>query len=42
MHREIVDGTFTFLDLCDAHEYLDTKEQNEADFRAWRAAQEGS
>jgi hypothetical protein len=30
----------TFEDLCNAHEYLDVKEKNEADFRAWQAAQE--
>jgi len=39
-HRDIVEGIFTFQDLCEAHEYLDVKEKNEADFRAWRAAKE--
>ena len=39
-HRDIVEGVFTFRDLCDVHEYLDVKEKNQADFRAWRAAQE--
>jgi len=37
-HRDIVQGVFSFRDLCDVHEYLDVKEKNEADFRAWRAA----
>jgi hypothetical protein len=39
-HRDIVDGVFSFHDLIEIHEFLDTKETNDADFRAWRAAQE--
>jgi hypothetical protein len=41
-HRDIVEGVFTFQDLCDVHEFLDVKEKNEADFRAWRAAREAN
>jgi hypothetical protein len=36
----VVQGVFSFRDLCDAHEFLDVKEKNESDFRAWRAAKE--
>jgi len=36
--RDIKD--MTFIDLADAHEFLDVKEKNEADFRAWQKAQE--
>jgi hypothetical protein len=40
-HRETIDGvTFTFADLLDAHEILDVRERNEAEYRAWRKAQE--
>jgi hypothetical protein len=39
-HRDVVQGVFSFRDLCDAHEFLDVKEKNESDFRAWRAAKE--
>ena len=37
-HRDF--QSMTFSDLCDAHEFLDVKEKNEADFREWQAAQE--
>lgn len=39
-HREAIGDAFTFEDLLDAHELLDVREQNEADYRKWQAAHE--
>jgi len=32
-HHELWDGTYTFKDLLDIHEVLDTREENEARLR---------
>jgi hypothetical protein len=38
-HHETFDGTYTFKDLMDAHELLDTKEANEVIAREWQESQ---
>jgi hypothetical protein len=34
--RELSDGTYDFSDLLDAHEFLDTREENERLYWEWR------
>ena len=36
-HRDLVADTFTFADLCDAHELLDVKAHNERAVHAFYA-----
>jgi hypothetical protein len=37
-HHEIHDGTYDVVDLYEALEFLETKEENEKRFRAWKEA----
>lgn len=39
-HRDLLDDTFTFRDLLDAHELLDVRLENDRRINAWKAAQQ--
>jgi hypothetical protein len=38
--HQATDGTYSFIDLLTAHEMLDVKEANEANYKDWLRRQE--